>query len=113
MGARGIHEEDAVIVFLLILSLLANGVLGVLLTRAARRLLEFDSIWEQAMPVLFNYSEDLRKMLSLDLLTDNPEVVAFHKRNVRALIELDEVTKSVRAAAPPRSIQPLPRPDVE
>jgi hypothetical protein len=96
------------------LSVAADGVLAALLVRAARRLLEFDAVWQQIMPVLFGYAEDLRKMLSLDLLTDNPEVIAFHKRNVRALTELDEVVKSVRGVAPPRaSDQPLPRPDVE
>jgi hypothetical protein len=102
------------LVIFLVLSLLGNCVLAALLVRAARRLLEFDTVWQRIMPVLFGYAEDLRKMLSLDLLTDNSEVVAFHKRNVRALLELDEVTKSVRDVAPPKvSDQPLPRPDVE
>jgi len=101
------------VVVFLVLSLIANGALGVLLFRAAKRLLEFDSIWQQIMPVLFGYAEDLRRMLSLDLLTDNPEVVSFHNRNVRALEEIDQITRAVRSAAPPRDDRPLPRPDVE
>lgn len=116
MGVGRLLEGRPVtwLIALLVLSLGANGVLATLLVRAARRLLEFDSVWQQIMPVLFGYAEDLRRMLSLDLLTDNPEVVAFHKRNLKVLNELDEVTKSVRAVAPPtRSAQPLPRPDVE
>lgn len=99
-------------IFLLIASMIVNAMLVFFILRATRRLLEFDSIWQEIMPVLFGYAEDLRKMLSLDLLTDNPEVVAFHKRNLRLLSELDEITKSVRSAAPPRSSEKLPRPDV-
>lgn len=115
MGLRWLFEGWYVIALavLFVLSLAGNVALAILLVRAARRLLEFDEIWQRIMPVLFEYAEDLRKLLSLDLLTDNPEVVEFHRRNMRALRELDEVTKSVRAVAPPRSDQPLPRPDVE
>ena len=114
MGRGRILEGETVTVAILfVLSVLVNVGMGVLLVRAARRLLEFDSIWQQIMPVLFEYSEDLRKMLSLDLLTDNPEVVAFHKRNMRTLNELDNITKAVRSVAPQRSRTPLPRPDVE
>lgn len=94
-------------------SVAINIGMGVLLVRAARRLLEFDSIWQQIMPVLFEYAEDLRKMLSLDLLTDNPEVVAFHKRNMRTLTELDNITKAVRSMTPQKSQVRLPRPDME
>lgn len=115
LGFRWLLEGRHVIVLaaLFALSIAGNAALAMLLVRAARRLLEFDEIWQRIMPVLFEYAEDLRKLLSLDLLTDNPEVVEFHRRNMRALRELDEVTKSVRAVAPPRGDQPLPRPDVE
>lgn len=101
------------VLLLLTLSLGVNALLAALLVRAARRLLEFDAIWTQILPVLFEYAEDLRKMLSADLLTDNPEVVAFHRRNQRTLFELDEITKTVRKVAPVRPVGPLPRPEVE
>lgn len=92
--------------------LLLSGALVFLLIRATRRLLEFDELWQQILPVLLGYADDLRKMLSLDLLTDNPEVVAFHKRNLRMLSEIDEIAKSVRSVAPQRIVGNLPRPDV-
>lgn len=99
---------------ILIASLLLNFASVLLLVRASRRLLQFDSIWQQIMPVLFGYSEDLRRMVSTDLLVDNPEVVAFHKRNVRLLLELDEITRAVQATAPPKEKKSrLPRPDME
>lgn len=98
---------------LLSISVAANLALGYFLLRAIKRLLQFDMIWEQIMPVLFTYAEDLRKMLSADLLTDNPEVLAFHKRNVRALLELDEITRIVQTTTPTKEKSKLPRPDME
>lgn len=97
----------------LLLSLALNAGLIFFLGRAIRRLLQFDMIWEQIMPVLFTYSEDLRKMLSADLLVDNPEVLAFHRRNVRALLELDEITRVVQTTTPTKEKSRLPRPDME
>lgn len=97
-----------------IASAAANLALGFLLVRAARRLLQFDSIWTQIMPVLFEYGEDLRKMVSADLLVDNPEVLAFHRRNLRTLGELDAITRSVSSVAAKRDKKAaLPRPDME
>lgn len=97
----------------LLLSLVLNVGLIFFLARAVKRLLQFDMIWEQIMPVLFTYSEDLRKMLSADLLVDNPEVLAFHKRNMRALLELDEITRIVQTTTPAKEKSKLPRPDSE
>lgn len=92
-------------------SLFLNALAALLIVRASRRLLEFDYIWEQAMPVLFGYADDLRKMVSTELLTDNPEVVAFHKRNLRTITELDSITKAVGRQRIEK--KKLPRPDVE
>ena len=99
------------LVTVIVVALAMIGVLLYLLARAARRLLEFDEVWKRAMPVLFEYAEDLRKMLSADLLTDNPEVVAFHKRNLRALTELDAITREVGGMT--RRVEKGPPPDVE
>lgn len=97
-----------------IASIIANLALGFLLVKAIRRLLQFDSIWTQIMPVLFGYGEDLRKMVSADLLVDNPEVLAFHKRNLRTLSELDAVVRTVSSVVAKREKKAaLPRPDME
>jgi hypothetical protein len=88
-------------------------VLSFVTVRLARRLLQFDEIWQQVLPVLFDYADDLRKMVSADLLLDNPEVVALHKRNMRALREMDDAVKTVQGLTPPKQRIELPRPDME
>lgn len=95
----------------LIISVVFNVALGTVLFRFSRRLLQFDEIWQGILPVLFEYAEDLRKMLSADLLIDNPDVIRFHKRNQQALSELDSITESVKFRV--REKKRLPRPDVE
>lgn len=100
--------------FAIILILIA-AVVGeaVLLVRAAKRLLQYDDIWQQITPILEDYSADLRKTLKSDLLIDNPEVVSFHKRNQQALKAIESIVDSVVNVIPVRKRPPvLPRPDV-
>lgn len=93
------------------ISVILNVGMGAVLFRFSKRLLQFDDIWERVLPVLFEYAEDLRKMVSADLLLDNPEVIRFHKRNMQALADIDAITESTRERV--RRSKRLPRPDVE
>ena len=103
-----------VLYFLLVLLIITNSITGVLLFRGGRRLLQFDDIFQEILPELQNYSADLRKLSSGDLLLDHPEVVTFHKRNLRALKSLESIIDSV-ASVTPKQVKPLalPRPEVE
>jgi hypothetical protein len=92
---------------------------GLLLFRAARRLLQFDDLFQDTAEVLDGYSSDLAEMSSADLdgiLVDHPEVIAFHKRNMRARRDVQSILDSVTAVSPrrPRRRDPkLPLPDME
>lgn len=95
----------------LFLSIVLNVVAIVLLVRAARRLLQFDDIWQAIIPELEDYSIDLKGMSSGDILIDHPEIEMFHKRNVRALQSLESILDSVKSVRPKREKPPvLPRP---
>lgn len=97
----------------LVLSIGLNGGLMWLLVRASRRLLQFDDLWERAAGVLFDYSDDLQVMLSSDLLTDNPEVLAFHRRNKAALEQLRVAAESFGGRRRGDPGPAGPRPDAE
>ena len=104
----------AALVFGLSLSLLLNVVAGVLLARAAMRLFQYDDICRNILPILEDYSEDLTKLAKGDLLIDNPEVLAFHRRNLQAVKDLDATVGSVLSVVPPRPKKPVgSRPVVE
>lgn len=102
-----------VIIFLLLLV----AALSILLVRATKRLLQFDDIWQGILPELESYSADLARMASADLdgiLVDHPEVLTFHKRNLRAKKVIESILDSVTQMTPERKKPPaLPRPDME
>lgn len=101
-------------IVLLFVLLLTQTVTAVLLFRATKRLLDFDFIWNSIVEELITYEEDLEKMSSGDILIDNPDVMAFHKRNRKALRAVSAAVKSVVETRAPRPAKPvLPRPEVE
>ncbi len=92
---------------------------GFLLYRAARRLLQFDEVFQGLIPLLDEYSGDLVRMTSADLdgiMVDHPEVLSFHRRNMRARRDIQLVIDSITSISPrpPRRSDPkLPLPDME
>jgi len=102
---------------LLVASLAFNVMAALLIVRAVRRLLQYDDIFQGILPELTKYSEDLSRMSSADLdgiMVDHPEVLAFHKRNQRALKTVKSIVDSVTKIVPERKKpSALPRPDVE
>ena len=89
---------------------------GFLLWRAVTRLLQYDQVFGAIAPVLESYSVDLKRMVSADVnssLFEHPEVLDFHKRNLRALEEISSITESVSDIRPRPTLADLPRPDVE
>lgn len=106
-----------IVVILLSISIALNAALLRICFRAFRRLLQFDDIFQGIMPVLDSYSKDLEEMSSADLdgiLTDHPEILAFHRRNLAAKRDIESVVDSVTKMGPERREAPaLPRPDME
>lgn len=91
---------------------------GYLLYKAARRLLQFDELFQRIGVTLEGYSEDLAKMTSADIdsvLTDHPEVRMFHLRNMAARKDVQNALEEVTRQTPPRrrKAPALPRPDLE
>ena len=121
MVRGGILEDGdrlmaSIIALLLLIVALAEGLL---LYRASRRLLQFDDLFQGTIAVLDSYSSDLVEMSSADLdgiLVDHPEVITFHKRNMRARRELQSALDSITSVfprKPPRRDPKLPAPDME
>lgn len=90
---------------------------GYLLYRGATRLLQFDELFQRVAMTLEDYSEDLVRMTSADIdgiLTDHPEVKAFHLRNMGARRDIRLALEDVTRHTPRRRKAPaLPRPDME
>ena len=102
------------VIFIILIA--ANIAQTILLTRAAKRLLQFDDIMQAIFPVMGEYSADLKRMSSGDLLIDSPEVAEFHRRNLQALKEVESIVEWVAVVAPQRKKEQkiqLPRPEVE
>lgn len=101
----------------LIIALMLNAAQGYFLYNGARRLLQFDDLFQGIASTLASYSSDLVRMTSSDIdsvLTDHPEVISFHMRNMRARLEVQGVLEEVTRATPRRRKAPaLPRPDME
>lgn len=103
----------------LVISLALNVVAIYAIVRGGRRLFEFDEIFQEILPPLIAYGNDLKEMSSADLdgiLVDHPEVLRFHKRNLQARQEIESVIDSVTNIAPPRPkarTPELPKPDME
>ena len=73
---------------------------GYVNVKMAKRLLQFDSIFESIVQVLVDYGVDLRKVLSGGFLQDHPDIVAFHKRNLKALTEIETIVKDLEQVKP-------------
>lgn len=103
-------------IFFIILLLLALGATIFLLVRAAKRLLQFDELFQRTWVVLSDYAIDLTDLTKGDLLLDNPEVIKFHKRNMNALAEISsimgEITDTTSVKLKRREEKKLPAPDV-
>lgn len=85
------------VVFLL---LVCSGLVWLLL-RAARRLLEFDELLRIIIDPMQEYQAELAKIATAEgLLTDHPEVVAFHRANVVMLAKINAAITSVKEARP-------------
>ena len=83
-------------IILLILSVVVNIVLGVLLRRAARRLIQFDTLLGDSVDVLDRHRLALVETTSKGLLTDHPEVLQFHKANTNAIRELEWICEEIK-----------------
>lgn len=99
-------------------SIIANAILGYFLYVGAKRLLQFDALFQRIFLALESYSTDLVRMTSSDLdnvLTDHPEVISFHMRNMRARLEVQNALEDIAKIVPSRRKKDnsLPRPDVE
>lgn len=92
------------VIFLFLLLALASY----LAVRFAKRVIQYDEIFEKIGPVLEAYSNELKRTLSQGLLEDHPEVRAFHKLNMFALAQIEAVTQDVTSVAPKKK-QKLPR----
>lgn len=84
-----------VLALLLVVSLL-------LLRRATARLFEFDEIFRIIVDPMDEYAAVLRRLASAEgLLHDHPEVVAFHRANMKMLLSIESAVASVKLALPP------------
>lgn len=99
---------------LVVILLLVSGVLGYLLVRAARRLLEFDDLMQVIVEPMQEYQEELAKIAQAEgLLTDHPEVISFHRANVIMLAKIRSAIASIQEVRPQRDeVKGLP-PQVE
>jgi len=103
------------LVLICLLGLYSVGVTFLLL-RALKRLLQFDSIFEAVYPTLVDYAIDLKRLVSREgVLLDHPEVQNFHRRNLKALLDVEHIASSIIETRPkaPRPKSKLPKPDVE
>lgn len=83
-----------------------------LLLKALRRLFDFDDLYQQILEPMHEYSMELKKIVSSDgLLHDHPEVLAFHRANMRMLQKMDESIKTIQEAKPQKQKEKLPRPE--
>lgn len=92
-------------IFFLCFSVLLNVSFFLLLFRASKRLLQFDLLLGQVAQTLFDYGTDIRNVVKEGVLQDHPEIVSFHRRNVRALAEIDAAVKTLEQVKP-RKIEP-------
>lgn len=97
-----------ILIIFLILFSMAVGAIVVL----ARRLLQFDESFQVIFSILAQYQLDLKKMSSGDLLLDNPEILEFQQRNLKAIKDLESTISSMSEFV--MKTQAVgPRPDVE
>jgi cell fate (sporulation/competence/biofilm development) regulator YlbF (YheA/YmcA/DUF963 family) len=85
-----------------------------LLVRASRRMLDFDELFQQILTPMQEYSAELKKISTAEgLLHDHPEVLAFHRANMRMLQKMDAAIKIIQEAKPQKKKEKLPRPEAE
>lgn len=105
------------IAIILAISVALNVALVRLFMRGAQRLMQYDDILQEILPILEDYGADLTEMSSGNLtgaLVDHPEILAFHKRNIAARHAVESIVDSVTRMTPERKKTPvLPRPDME
>ena len=85
-----------------------------LLVRAARRVLQFDELFETITDPMQLYADTLRRITQAEgLLHDHPEVMAFHKANMTLLLQMDDALESIKRGRPEKKRpKNLPRPEV-
>lgn len=88
------------IIFLLIFFVCLTIAETFLIIKLSKKLFEFDSMIEFISETLFIYSSDLRNTLSSGILQDNPDVMNFHKRNMRALSDIESIVKNLGKPKP-------------
>lgn len=91
------------------LELIVIVMLSFVVVRFSKRLLQYDDLVDAISEPMMSYAADLKRMSSGDLLIDNPEVLAFHRRNLEMLSEIESVTWSVtngRRVRTPKSNPP-------
>lgn len=93
---------------LLLLSFSVNAVLVYFLFKAAKRMLELDDVIQRSCEILDEYAVDLRKTLTSGILEEHPEVASFHRRNQRALSDIEEAVKNLGTVKPKEVLPPRP-----
>jgi len=84
------------------------------LVKALRRMLDFDELFQQILEPMQEYSVELKKISTAEgLLHDHPEVLAFHRANMRMLQKMDAAIKIIQEAKPQKKKEKLPRPEAE
>lgn len=89
------------------------GIGWYLFYRSVKVMFQLDQMISAIIPVLSSYSQDLDRMSTGDLLTDHPEVKTFHRRNLLALRQINEVIDELKQGREQPPKKELPRPDVE
>lgn len=95
----------ALVIFL---TLMLGGT-SFLLWRATSRLLEFDELLRTIVDPMQEYAEELRKIATAEgILHDHPEVIAFHRANMKMLRSIDAAIVSLRETQPQSEPKGLP-----
>lgn len=96
----------------LAISLLWATAATLLVVRAGKRLLQFDTIFQMIVEPMQEYSDTLKKLTTGEgLLQDNPEVMQFHRTNVNLLKQIEASLEAVRQEHPRKIKEKLPRPE--
>lgn len=83
-----------------------------LLWKSTKRLLEFDDMFQRIIQPMSEYSETLSRITSAEgILHDHPEVVEFHRANVKLLAEINGSINSVKEILPKVKKSSLPSPE--
>jgi hypothetical protein len=77
--------------------------------RASKRLLQYDELLGLIIDPMQEYRDELSRIATAEgLLHDHPEVVAFHRANMKMLSKIEAAVSSVRENRPQQEPKGLP-----